>query len=169
MGYRFLFNYAQQQADIQLQYSLDNNQYNDAELIAVKVPLSMPYQAFQSDWERVDGEINIKGKIYNYVKRKIVDGEMVLMCLPDNNKMRIQSARDDFFKNTNDIAQDNAAKKSGNSKTEFFKNLASEYDQQITTYCLLQLETSARQMMQMQNNQLPSAPHTPLVQPPDAL
>ncbi len=163
------FNYAQQQSDIQLEASLDNNQYNYTELITIKVPLSMPYQTVQSDWDRVNGEIKVDGKIYKYVKRKIVDGEMVLLCLPDHNKMRIQSAKDDFFKTTNDIAQDNSSKKSDNAKTNVSKNLVSDYEQPITSHSLAQMGVIIIHSALLRSDKLLSSPHTPPVQPPDAI
>ena len=169
VGYRFLFNYAQQKSDVKVTASLDKHDYNDADLITIKVPLSMPYQVIQSDFERVDGEISIDGKIYKYVKRKIVDGEMVLMCLPDANKTRIQSAKAEFFKSTNDIAQNNTSKKAGSSKTEFFKNLGSDYEQQMTFYSIAQLSSIEATNALLQSEALPSFPHTPPVQPPDAI
>ena len=129
----------------------------------------MPYQMVQSDFERVDGEVNVNGKIYKYVKRRIADGEMVLMCLPDNNKMRIQSAKDDFFKSTSDIAQSNASKKSDNEKTSVFKNLASDYEQQLTSYFIASFASANTGNALAQSEALPSSPHTPPVQPPDAI
>ena len=169
VGYRFLFNYAQQKSDVQLEASLDNNQYNNADLIEIKVPLSMPYQVLQSDWERVDGEINVKGKIYKYVKRRIVDGEMVLKCLPDANKMRIQNAKDNFFKDTNDIAQNNTSKKPGSSKAEFFKNLTGDYDGQVNSYAIASLPVISSLQASSQNEALSSIPHAPLVPPPNVI
>ncbi len=129
----------------------------------------MPYQTMQSDWERVDGEMNVNGKIYKYVKRRIVDGEMLLMCLPDHNKMRIQSAKNDFFKSTSDIAQDNTSKKTDNSKTGFFKNLASEYDHPVTSFNIAIMAESSAYEMFFQSSKLFSSPHTPPAQPPDAV
>ncbi len=166
VGYRLWFSYAQQQADIQLESSLDNNQYNDADLITIKVPLSMPYQTVQSSFERVNGEINFNGKTYKYVKRRIVDGEMVLLCLPDQHKMRIESAKTDFFKNTADI-QNNSSKKSDNTKTSVFKNLVSEYDQHTATCNIAQISTYNNCISLQQEDKLHTSPHTPPVQPPD--
>ncbi len=93
VGYRFVFNYAQQQSDQTFIVNLDNDNYNEADLLTIKVPISLPYQNDRQNFERVDGEINFKGKIYKYVKRKIEAGQLVLLCLPDQNKMRIQSAK----------------------------------------------------------------------------
>lgn len=167
VGYRMYFSYVQTKAEVQLQVSLENNNYNDEDLITIKVPLSMPYQTLQSGFERVEGEIEIDGKIYKYVKRKIVDGEMLLMCLPDQNKMHLESAKNDFFKSANDIAQDNSSKKSENSKTSVFKNLVSEYDQPSSYNIALQFAPVTMQYCPQHSTGLLSSPHTPLVQPPD--
>lgn len=126
VGYRFIFDYAQKQSDIRLEASLDNDDYNDAELITLQVPLTVPYQIDRQDFERVNGEVSYQGKIYKYVKRKISGGQLVLLCLPDHNKMRLQSAKDDFFKNANDLVQNNHSKKSDHSKTNV-KNISSDY------------------------------------------
>lgn len=126
-GYRILFDYEQQQSDMQLVASLDKQDYNDADLITIKVPLSLPYVNNQKDFERIDGEITVNGKILKYVKRKISDGNLILMCLPDQNKMRIESEKDEFFKYANDLVQNNQSKKSNNTKSGVFKNLISEY------------------------------------------
>lgn len=127
-GYRVIFNYAQQQSDFRFATSLDKNDYNDADLITIKVPLSLPYLNNQQNFERVDGEITLNGKILKYVKRRITDGNLVLLCLPDNNKMRIKSAKDEFFKYANDLVQNSQSKKSGNTKSGVFKIFLSEYD-----------------------------------------
>lgn len=168
VGYRILFDYAQKKSDAQVTTSLDTHQYNDADLITIKVPLSMPYQTVQSDFERIDGEINVSGKIYKYVKRRIVDGEMVLMCLPDHNKMRIEAAKGDFFKNTTDVEQNNASKKSTNSKSSF-KNLISEYIQHSFNYSVAYFNATANSNALMESITLPSFPHTPPVPPPNAI
>jgi hypothetical protein len=125
IGYRLLFYYVQQTEDAQVQASLDKSDYNEQELVTIKVPLSMPYQLNKA-FERVDGEITLDGKIYKYVKRKIEDGQLVLLCLPDVHKMRLQNARDDFFKQANDLNATSSPKKSGNTVT--IKNALGDYD-----------------------------------------
>ena len=169
VGYRLWFNYAQQQLDKQLEASLDKHQYDAADLISIKVPLSMPYQVTQSNFERVDGEIKIEGKIYKYVERRIVNGEMELLCLPDQNKMQLQDAKNDFFKTTNDIAANNSEKKSDNAKTSIFKNLTADYDQQIAVYTIAMAVPSKNNHSSRKTYSLSSTPHTPPGQPPDVL
>ena len=126
-GYRILFNYEQQQSDVRLEASLDKQEYNDADLVTIKVPLSLPYVNNQQNFERVDGEITVNGKILKYVKRKIADGNLILLCLPNDNKMRIESVKDEFFKYANGLVQNNHSKESNNTKLAVSKNLMTEY------------------------------------------
>ena len=126
-GYRILFNYEQQQSDVRLEASLDKQEYNDADLVTIKVPLSLPYVNNQQNFERVDGEITVNGKILKYVKRKITDGNLILLCLPNDNKMRIESAKDEFFKYANGLLQNNHSKESNNTRSGVSKNLMTEY------------------------------------------
>ncbi|HEX8356422.1 MAG TPA: hypothetical protein VF610_03380 [Segetibacter sp.] len=134
-GYRFVFDYVQQQSDKQLVAALDKDEYNEADLLILKVPLSLPYLNNQENFERVDGEITVDGKIYKYVKRKISEGNLVLLCLPDHNKMRLNSAKDDFFKYANDLVKNNHSKKSDHSKEGSFKKIISDYDSHTHELC----------------------------------
>ncbi|THU41581.1 hypothetical protein FAM09_05650 [Niastella caeni] len=124
-GYRLLSDYLQDRADIQLESQLDQDQYNEASLIEIRVPLNMPYQNISSDFERYDGEITFNGIHYKYVKRKVANGELVLLCLPNENRMRLQNARDEFFKLVNDLqnSSDNKSSAPGHS----IKNPVTEY------------------------------------------
>jgi hypothetical protein len=138
-GYRILFYSIQQQSDIDIEKSLDNDQYNDKDLITITIPLSVPYQNAWSDFERFDGEVNFNGKIYKYVKRKVTQGNLVLLCLPDENKMRLENVKSDLAKTANDFPGMNS-KKSINSKVE--KNTASDYNQCLADYSIVAINGS---------------------------
>jgi len=140
IGYRLVFYYEQQKADAKVEASLDNNDYNEQDLITIKVPLQLPYQTNWKEFERVDGEVTLDGKIYKYVKRKIEDGQLVLMCLPDEHKQRLQTARDDFFKLANDLTS-TSSKKSGN--TFSIKNVLSDYDKFNNEYSISSITSKA--------------------------
>lgn len=127
IGYRILFYYVQKQGDIKVQASLDRENYNEDDLITIKVPLSLPYQTNWKNFERIDGEVTLDGKIYRYVKRKVENGQLVLLCLPDEHKQRLQTARDDFFKMANDLSATSSKK---SNSTVSLKNVLSDYDKQ---------------------------------------
>jgi hypothetical protein len=124
-GYRLLSDYLQHRADTQLEAQLDQQQYNEASLIEIRVPLNMPYQSISSNFERYDGEIEFNGIHYKYVKRKVENGELVLLCLPNENRMRLQNARDEFYKLVNDLQHNSQSKNSTPGSS--IKNPVTEY------------------------------------------
>ena len=130
VGYRLVFYALQQHADKQLESRLDNEAYNEEDLITIKVPLSLPYLTNWKDFERTDGEITLNGKIYHYVKQKVYEGELILMCLPDEQKMHLENAKDDFFKLANELMSNSSSKKSGSDTV--MKLVISDYDKQQT-------------------------------------
>lgn len=130
-GYRLFFHFIQEKADARYEYSLDRNDYDDSKMITIKVDLEMPYLAENTGFERVDGEISVDGTVYKYVKRKIHHGQLVLLCLPDENKAKIKSARDEYFSIANNLVSHS---KQSTPKPSFEKNITSDYDQLSITY-----------------------------------
>jgi hypothetical protein len=104
-GYRFVFDKLEKDASVQLIDKLDKEEYADNELIEMKVPLPMPYQTNWSSFERYNGEIEIDGIHYNYVKRKVWNDTLILMCIPNHDKMSLNSAKEQFFSLVNDLDQ----------------------------------------------------------------
>jgi hypothetical protein len=103
-GYRLVSGLLQNKATAALQSQIDRSDYQDDQLLEIRVPLNTPYMAgTSSQFERVDGEIEVSGKTYRFVKRKVSNGELVLLCLRDENSSRFQQSRMDFFKLVNDL------------------------------------------------------------------
>jgi hypothetical protein len=126
-GYRWVINFLQESADTQLEARLDKNDYDESQLIEIKVPISMPYQTDWAGFERYDGEIEVNGIHYKYVKRKVQDGQLVLKCIPNETKQRLETVKDDLFKLVNDLQQDHSAKKPA-SPNSIVKNALGDYD-----------------------------------------
>ncbi len=118
----------QQKVSDQLEVKLDKSLYDESQLIELKVPINLPYQSNWSAYQRYDGEIEVEGVMYKYVKRKVANDTLYLMCIPNTKKMSLETAKNDFFKLSNDL-QNNDSKKSDNSKTISFKSLQGEYDE----------------------------------------
>jgi hypothetical protein len=126
-GYRILCDYYEQQADIMLEQKFDNSDYDESQLIQIKVPLKLPYQNNWKEFERFDGEVEVDGIHYKYVKRAVYNDTLVLLCLPHESKMKLQSARDEFFKLVNDLQHPSQSKKSDNGNSLSVKNPLTEY------------------------------------------
>lgn len=127
-GYPFLFRYFIKQSSQQLTQKIDNHSYKDSELIEIKVALNLPYITASSDYQRLDGEITINGKHHNYVKRKVSEDTLYLLCLPNKQKDKLQLAKSDYGKIVNDFddkENESAVKKS---------NIFNQYHQVLSEY-----------------------------------
>lgn len=164
-GYRLLTDYWQQKADTKLEARLDKNDYDESSLIEMRVPLNMPYQISSSSFERFDGEIEIDGIHYKYVKRKIENGQLVLMCLPNQTKMKLESAKDDFFKLVNDLQHPSQTKNPADGHAS--KNPVTEYWQQQNNWSVEQFAVLHTPLV----NAFAALPSSPIIttpaQPPE--
>lgn len=133
-GYRIVTSILATGADKQLEMRLDNSQYEESQLIEVRIALNIPYQNDQMEFERHYGEMEVDGKYYTYVKRRIENGYLVLKCISNDAKEKIKAAGNDFFKMTNGLDNNQPDKKQSNSN--FAKNFWSEYDDRETDYSI---------------------------------
>lgn len=167
-GYRLVVNYLQQKSDSYLEAKLDKNQYNDSQLIELKIPIHLAYQSSWSSFERCYGEIEMNGTLYKYVKRKVANDTLYLKCIPNIDKMNLETAQDDFFKNTNDLNQNNSSNKSDNSKAGALKRLMSEYDEHLFALNLNAIDQASQKFsFAYETNTLLTSPHISPEQPPD--
>jgi hypothetical protein len=122
------YDYLQHKTSENLEALIDNNSYDESQLMELKIPINLPYQTSWTAYQRYDGEIKLNGTIYKYVKRKLSNDTLYLMCIPNSNKMRLETAKNDFFKLTNDFTQNDNSKKQDNSKSAS-KNLQTVYNE----------------------------------------
>jgi predicted HNH restriction endonuclease len=115
-GYRLLLDYVEVHQNTQLEMQLDDKQYDEASLIEIRVPVSLPYQTDWKEFERVDGEVEFNGMHYKFVERKLQGGEMIYKCLPNEGKAQLVNARENFFKLVNDLQTQEPSSKKSNSK-----------------------------------------------------
>lgn len=127
-GYRIWFCYLQQQSNQQLTASLDKTEYHESDLITIKVPLSLPYFTNWSEFERYDGSIEVDGQHYNYVKRKVYNDTLVLLCIPNKEQTRLANAKTEFEKF---VAEGKPATGNKASTSSVLKSLITDYSQNI--------------------------------------
>jgi hypothetical protein len=121
-------------ADEVLEAKIENDDYDESTLIEIRVPLNAPYLTDNStDFERYDGELELDGVHYKYVKRKIVSGELVLLCLPNKSKTELQNSREEFFKLVNDL---NQTQNKSKANTSSFKSITTEYKKENNTWLI---------------------------------
>jgi hypothetical protein len=121
-------------SDLRLEAQIDNNNYDESELISVKVPAEhLSYYKSSEQFERVSGQIEIKGLQYNYVKRRLYNDSIEMLCIPNHMAMHLKNAANDFFKLVNDLQHPGQQKKPAPHTS---KNLMGDY---CTLYELFQV------------------------------
>jgi hypothetical protein len=125
-GYRLLTSWLETRADRQLEARLDQNSYDESQLISIKVPSThLSYYNSSSRFERVDGQVEIDGIRYKYVKRRLFNDSLELLCIPNHTAMQLATVKNEFFKGVNDLRQENSQGKKSGSAPGSSKNLSS--------------------------------------------
>ena len=102
-----------------------SHDYDDAQLTRIKIPLTtLSYYNGSTVFERVDGQIELNGVHYNYVKRRIFKDSLELLCIPNTTVTSLQKSKNDFFRQVNDLQQQTQGKKNGSSA---IKDLSKDY------------------------------------------
>ncbi len=163
-GYRLLFPLLQQHADRRLESLLDNDEYDEAQLIEIKVALNMPYQQRFTEYERHYGQIEIDGVSYTYVKKKIEGDIVVFKCIPNESKQQLRSIQNDIAKANSSADMDH----SGQSKKApgpLSKSILSDYDDHNQSYRSLLFTSYNKNIFSHNSSLLPkiaaNTPHQP--------
>jgi len=98
-------------ANRQLEAQLDDDQYDESQLISIMIPAThLSYYNSSFQYERVHGEIEIRGLRYEYCKRRILNDSIEFLCIPNRAAMKMQTASDDFFQLMNDLPRNGLGK-----------------------------------------------------------
>ena len=169
VGYQLYTAVLQDHADKSLIADLDRHNYTDADLILLKVPAThISSYANTNEFQRVDGKIEIGGVQYNYVKRRLNEGSLEYLCIPNRTSTRIQSARDEFFKLVNDLQHPGQSKKSDQHSSSF-KGFSAEYFSNSQSFAISNLTLVRQKATDHYLLQIPSVYLTRAGQPPDLL
>lgn len=169
-GYRLVADYLEQRSDEQMQAQLDENDYNPADLISLKVPVQLPpYTNTSEAFESINGNVNIGGVNYKYVKRRFVKDTMEVLCLPNMERTGIMSARDEFSKLANDFLNYSSKKATGhNSKSTYnIKNTFSDFDNFSYQYKAQNISSQIAYSLSRLSGYINTKFHLTPEQPPD--
>lgn len=161
-GYQLFFSFAENFADKQMITSLDKNKYDESELMQIKLPLNTPYITGSRNYERCDGQIELNGIHYNYVKRMVQNDTMYLYCIPNQQKTELNNTKTEYAKQSSDIPSN---KKS--EPTAKRGNYLSEYNSNITTYNFSATSYIARKAYAAKNINVATGFITLPAQPPE--
>jgi hypothetical protein len=125
-GYRLWVDRAEAKVNTALEIQLDNNQYNESQLLLIKIPVShLSYYGSSKEFERVDGQVEMHGIQYKFVKRRLYNDSIELYCIPNQVATVLQQVKNDFFKSICDI-QTNGSNKKNSSHPNTFKSFSTD-------------------------------------------
>ena len=161
-GYKLFFSLAEKEANQQMIASLDNNNYGENELIQIKVALNMPYLISNKNYERCNGQVELHGIQYNYVKRMVNNDTMYLYCIPNQQKTKISDTK-------NLYAKQNADNSSGKSEQPAIKKISffSDYNIGALNFCFNSYHSSSPHPISINYLPILKGFTTKHLQPPD--
>jgi hypothetical protein len=106
MGYYAVFLGLQFQNDLQVIKTFDAGKFDNSHTVTIKIPVSIPYMADQTDFERVDGQFAYEGEFYRTIKQKYAADTLTIVCYKDNDTKIIQNALTDYVKTFTDKPND---------------------------------------------------------------
>lgn len=165
-GYRMVLNKLQQKADSKLEVKLDNSDYDESQLVEIRLQMNMPYQERYTEFERHYGEIEIEGKSYTYVKRKIEGDVLILKCIANQSKEQFKNIKNDLAKANSSADMDHSGKNS--QQKSFAKNLLGEYDDQCMIRQLISANNLSTAIFRDVTFAIPAGVANVLHQPPKA-
>jgi hypothetical protein len=165
-GYRLIAVFLENQENRKMELAIEKNDYSDSELMAIRVPTNLPYYTNSPTFQRIDGEIEVEGVYYKYVKSRIYNDSLELLCIPNTAKTKIQAAKADFSKLASEFQQSNNKKKSTQDAKSFQKTI-SEYEEQPSATAYMATAPQAA-YLQQNNTFVNSLFLKTAEQPPDA-
>lgn len=123
-GYRFLFNYLEQQSTVKLEKQIDAGQYASEQLLEIKIPLKVPYTA-NTDYGPSYGETQYNGQHYRYVKSKVQMDTLYLLCIPHTEKDQLVAMKSGIEKEISEQSSGQQPQNPGKSVT--IKLIQSEF------------------------------------------
>lgn len=127
-GYRLLTRFMEVRADLQLQIQLDDNKYEASQLVSLKVPVThLSYYNNSKEFETINGSIELNGVRYKYVKRRIYNDSLEVLCIPDAATMQLKAAKNNFFAVVNGLRYNGTPEKKQSANANVAKDFTPEY------------------------------------------
>lgn len=110
MGYYGLFLGLEYKNSMRVTDRINGDVYDESETITLKIPLVVPYYG-DTEFERVDGEIEHEGEFYRLVKQKLEKDTLHVVCIRDTRAKHIHKALADYVSTFADQSADRSAAK----------------------------------------------------------
>ncbi|RYU92458.1 hypothetical protein EWM62_03210 [Mucilaginibacter terrigena] len=138
-GYSLVFQYFIHQSEVQIVKQIYENKVDATQLVQIKVPLKSPGITDWPDYERVQGQIQLKDGFYNYVGVKMTRDTMFLVCVANSVKTKLFNANIIVAKNFSDVP---LSKKGQDAPIKKTQSATSEYNNPAVNYIFLSFADS---------------------------
>jgi len=88
--------------DFNAHQQIDEGKYSRQELIAITIPLTLPYAYEASGFDRVEGQFEHNGELYRLIEKKLSNDTLTVLCVRDQAHHRIAEVIADFVKTFSD-------------------------------------------------------------------
>lgn len=167
-GYCPLSSWLEERANRQLEARLDEDRYDESQLITFKVPASrLAYFNSSTRFERMAGQIEVGGVQYMYVKCRLFNDSMEIECIVNHTGMNLQKVRNQFFQLVNDTQQHNGQGKRSNNHSTVKNFSPTDYYTEPGPAMSLYVAIASRQMGYDQTPPINTSCHFTVEQPPD--
>lgn len=135
-GYRIVSNYFDHKAQAHLAALIEQNNYDASALVSIKTPIHLPYYSNDPRFEKVEGEMEIDGIVYQYVERRVYNDSVEIRVLPNQDRKHIKNAKESFDQLAADFEQKLTDKKSVPVNKSSVKLLSFDYIDQDNRWSL---------------------------------
>jgi len=102
-GYAFVFDYLMHRSDVEIVKQMYDNKKDAVKLLEIKIPVNMPTIQDWPEYEHIEGQIQLNGAYYNYVRLKMTRDTMSLICLANTTKANLAKTNIIIAKDFNDV------------------------------------------------------------------
>jgi hypothetical protein len=141
-GYQFVFQYFIHQSEIQIVKEIYENKIDATKLVEIKIPVHLPGIKKWDHYVRDNGQLQLKGVYYNYLRYKMSPDTMSFICIANSVKTRLVSANLIIAKEINDVP---VSKKGHDSLKK--SGTGNDYSFQVIDYKFVAYSTLIRSVL----------------------
>ena len=114
--------------------ALDEDEFIGSDAITFRIPLSVPYHTGEQQYERVQGQFEKDGEVFQLVKQKLFRDTLYIVCVKDVDGKKINQELTDYVKTFSDNHD--------NTKHSSTKKIAVSSNEYIITSVSINVKTS---------------------------
>ncbi len=132
-GYSLVFEYFIHRSEVQIVKQIYENKVDATKLVEIKIPVHLPKIHSWNGYVRDQGQLQLKGVYYNYLRYKVTQDTMSFICIANSVKTRLVNANLIIAKEISDVP----LSKKGHDSSQKKINAGGEYSFQVMHYQFL--------------------------------